>query len=409
MKKSIKICAFAVLIGLSSFGQQTQPKKIEKVIDQVLSRAYNATVKITTYDSVSKTSAPGGYSGVVVSVDGYIMTAAHATKVGQAYKVVFPNGDEHIAKAIGRISMGRASVRKDSLSLDLSILKITKPGKWTFVDMAESVNMKVGELCVSISSPGSFSKKQPSVRLGRITDVNFSNGYFESTCKMEPGDSGGALFNSDGKLIGIHSWITNSEESNFEIPVDLFKKYWSALHVAKDYKSFPEADKLATVPPSSTITTIAPIQQLVKLPKKQAESAVAISSLIGNKKTTILGTLVSYEKLSKVNTYIVSKSSMVGNEAKVTLNAVEQPAKIMARDQANDLVLLEVALPSLSNSIKLKSSADTLAIQFADLGNFLVSALASNKQYVSVLSDRYIDIPRSKGELGPMHDLLIKK
>jgi len=400
-KKKVKML-FSIgmlLCSLSNFAQEIkEPKEVEKIIDRVLEKSYHASVKIYSYDTVYKRIVPGVFSGVVVSKDGYILTVAHTTKVGQIYKVVFPNEDSYIAKALGRIAIEK--VPENDRRLDIAMLKIIEQGNWSFVNMGQSENMKVGELCVGISSPGLFSKKQPSIRLGRLTNVNYSSGMFESTCKMEPGDSGGALFNSDGDLIGIHSQIETSEEQNFEIPVDLYKKFWSALLQPKDYKSLPDSVPLASVKPSSTLVTIPPIQQLVNLPKKITSCSVAIHSLIDDKKMNILGTVITNEKLSKRNTYIISKSSMVGDNVKVTINGVERNANVMAREIKNDLVLLEINLPSPKNSIKIDSKADTLAINFADLGNLLVSALANNKQYVSVISDKFSNMPQLKGSFG---------
>ncbi len=389
------------LACLSNFAQEIkEPKEIEKIIDKVIARAYQATVQIARYDSVAKRALPGIFSGAVVSAEGQILTAAHASQPGMYYEITFPNGQQYMAKGLGRISTGGFSNRKGSTSHDLAMLKMTTPGKWSFVEMAENANMKVGELCVSIASPASFANKKPNIRLGRLTNVDFKGGFFESTCKMEPGDSGGALFNSEGKLIGIHSWINNSEEVNFEAPVDLFKKYWSALNIPKDYKELPDTDQLVTARPSQKIITIPPIQELLTVPKKAAESAVRVNSVNGDKKLTILGILISYPSFAKSKTYLVSKSSMVGTEVKVVIDSVDQPAKVVSRDKENDLVLLEVSLPAQDNGIQLRSDRDTLGMQFANLGDLVVSALGNAKQYVSVLSTNFIKAPRGIGYFG---------
>ncbi|WP_316792042.1 trypsin-like peptidase domain-containing protein [Pedobacter frigoris] len=384
-------------------------KEIEKVIDKVIDRAYNTTVQIARFDTVSKKALPGIFSGTVVTKEGHILTAAHATQPDMWYEIMFPNGDRYMAKGYGRISIGGFSARGNSTSLDAAMLKITGSGTWNFAEMGESSTMKVGELCVSIASPATFKNGKPNIRLGRLTKVNFQSGFIESTCKMEPGDSGGALFNSEGKLIGVHSYINGGEEVNLEVPVYYFKKYWSALNIAKDYKSLPDSNKLEQEVKSSNVVTILPIQELTKLTKKALESAVTVSSLVGDKASSIVGTLITYAKLSKTKTYVVSKSSMVGVEPKVMLDAVDRPAAVIARDIENDLVLLEVDAATSSNSVKINLGTDTLAMQFANLGDLVISAKGKGQQYISVLSTNFIDVPRGIGYFGAGANFIDKK
>lgn len=64
-------------------------------------------------------------------------------------------------------------------------------------------------------------------------------GFLQSTCLMEPGDSGGPLFDANGNVVGIHSAIDVSEKENFEVPVDLYRTYWSALQQPRTYGEYP--------------------------------------------------------------------------------------------------------------------------------------------------------------------------
>ena len=52
---------------------------------------------------------------------------------------------------------------------------------------------------------------------------------------MEPGDSGGALFDLDGRVIGIHSKVGRSMTQNFEVPINVYKSYWTELNNERSF------------------------------------------------------------------------------------------------------------------------------------------------------------------------------
>lgn len=193
-------------------------------------------MQISIYDTVAKKLIPGVFVGVVVSAEGHIISVAHVVKPNQLYQVAFTDGTKYLAKGLGRIAVKGSNELKN---FDLALMKISMQGKWRYAKMAPRSSMKVGQPCIGISSPASFSKKEPNIRYGRITDIDSTNTFFVSTCKMEPGDSGGPLYDALGRVIGIHSWITIGEEKNYEIPIDLFRAYWSPLNQPIDYKQLP--------------------------------------------------------------------------------------------------------------------------------------------------------------------------
>ncbi len=57
-----------------------------------------------------------------------------------------------------------------------------------------------------------------------------------STACMEPGDSGGGLFDLDGKLVGIRSQIQESLSDNFDVPVNTYRQYWDSLNAGKEFE-----------------------------------------------------------------------------------------------------------------------------------------------------------------------------
>ena len=68
----------------------------------------------------------------------------------------------------------------------------------------------------------------------------------QSTAKIEPGDSGGALIDLDGKVIGIHSNIRQSESENYDVPIDTYREFWDQLQESDwlDISGQPSLPKL---------------------------------------------------------------------------------------------------------------------------------------------------------------------
>ncbi len=374
---------------VSSHAQYVKdPRKIEAQVQTALDSAYSASVQIVPFDTIQNRQRPGVFSGVVVSAQGHILTVAHATTPNAVYQVMFPDGAKHIA-----IGKGRMAIKQQGRDLDMAMIKILRPGTWPYAKMVSNTGMKAGQLCLSISFPGSYNPKaQPNIRVGRINDPSVSSGYFETSCKMEPGDSGGGLFDGAGRLLGLHSWIKRSEDQNFEVPVDLYKKYWTALNRAEDYKELPEMDDFRAVPDPVSIPLIAPVEELVSVPGTLRKSIVMLESKRSGKPVRILATVIEAKNAGKRQAFLISKSSMVADSPLVSYMGNTVELQVLERDRENDLVLL-MARSALPKGIPLKSIPDSIALSKADLGKFLVSGLNEAGKKVGVLSSIYTRMP----------------
>ena len=165
-----------------------------------------------------------GGSGVVVSADGLVMCVAHVGgHAGRNVTFSFPDGRRARGVTLGNDKMG-----------DAALMRITDKGNWPHVDVAKPEDIALGEWCLALSYPISFDQQQrhPSVRLGRIyhhcpMDVS-------SDCTIMGGDSGGPLFDMQGRVIGISSTCGDSLLENRHISVDRFQKYWDRLLKGED-------------------------------------------------------------------------------------------------------------------------------------------------------------------------------
>ena len=168
----------------------------------------------------------GGFSGVIVSKDGHVLSAGHAVRPGGKYEVLLPDGRSF--NAVGKGSNGVA---------DCALLQITSDFEGLpYAQMGESKSLVQNQPCLSISYPGGQrASLAPVVRFGHLVKDGGGPKMLQSTALMEPGDSGGPLFDLDGRVIGIHSRITAGMEQNFEVPIDTFKKFWNELNREKRF------------------------------------------------------------------------------------------------------------------------------------------------------------------------------
>ena len=160
-------------------------------------------------------ASDGAGSGVIVSEDGLILTAAHVIgETGKKMHVRLPNG-----KRVPAISLGGSEIS------DAGMLKITQKGKWPYVKIASKGQSNIGDWCFAIGHPGGFDKKRGIVvRLGRV--IGKTEETLQSDSRLLGGDSGGPLFDFNGKIIAIHSRISHESDQNFHVPIECFHINW---------------------------------------------------------------------------------------------------------------------------------------------------------------------------------------
>jgi serine protease Do len=171
---------------------------------------------------------PAQGSGVIISEDGYVLTAAHV--------VMKPNIDVTFVLHDGRTVKGKTLGM--NRAIDAGLMKITEEGKYPHVEMGVSNGLKEGQWCVATGHPGGYEKgRQPVVRFGRILQNHDS--VITSDCTLVGGDSGGPLFDMDGKVIGINSRIAGPLNANMHVPVNTFRDTWDRLKNAEVWGSTP--------------------------------------------------------------------------------------------------------------------------------------------------------------------------
>ena len=210
---------------------------------EVYAANVNSTVGITTsvatnYWGYQTTSAASG-SGFILSQDGYILTNYHVIEGSSAITVTCYNGDAYEAALVGYDE-----------SNDIAVLKVDVDGL-TPVILGKSGKMNVGDSVLAIGNP--LGELTFSLTTGTVSalerQVTMSNGVtmelIQTDCAINSGNSGGALFNLYGEVVGITNAKYSSSSSGasidnigFAIPIDDVRSIVESI-IEKGYISKP--------------------------------------------------------------------------------------------------------------------------------------------------------------------------
>jgi serine protease Do len=204
-------------------------KAIQKRVKQVLKKVLPCTVGLRVAGSQG--------SGVIVSKDGYVLTAGHVSgKPGRPVTIIFPDGKTAKGKTLGR-----------NRAIDSGLIKITDKGPWPFARMGDSAKVIKGQWCIATGHPGGYQEgRSPVVRVGRILDIYRS--FLRTDCTLVGGDSGGPVFDLRGRVIGIHSCIGTSITTNIHVPVNAYSDAWDRLAKSEVWGKRPRVKKTSGQP-----------------------------------------------------------------------------------------------------------------------------------------------------------------
>ena len=153
-------------------------------------------------------------SGVIIKTGGEILTNAHVVKNMNTILVVMNDGKGY-----------EAQLKYIDEDTDLAIVKIKKIGL-PVVKFANSEDIVVGKQVIAIGTPITFSLRN-SATVGHISGLNRSVGepyrLVQTDTAITHGNSGGALINMNGELVGITSSGYSGTNTNFAVPVDTVK------------------------------------------------------------------------------------------------------------------------------------------------------------------------------------------
>ena len=214
-----------------------------QVYEQNVNSTVGITTEVTTYNffGYPTTGAAAG-SGFILTSDGYILTNQHVIDGANSITVTMYNGDTYAATLVG-----------EDASNDIAVLKIEANGL-TPVTLGSSDSLKVGEDVLAIDNP--LGELTFSLTRGAVSALNrpvtLSNGVtmnlIQTDCAINSGNSGGALFNLYGEVVGItnakyssNSYSNNASIDNigFAIPINQVKDIVNSIiqlgYISKPY------------------------------------------------------------------------------------------------------------------------------------------------------------------------------
>lgn len=177
-------------------------------------------------------------SGILMSADGYILTNAHVVKNAHSVKVQLNVRAETEARELGDRSMNRpiagtlVGIDRDS---DLAVIKIDKKNL-PYLAFGDSNELKQGQIVLALGNPLGLDN---SVSLGVVSAVarqvkpDDAMVYIQTDAPINPGNSGGPLVDSEGRVVGINTFILTqsggSEGIGFAIPSNIAREVYAQL------------------------------------------------------------------------------------------------------------------------------------------------------------------------------------
>ena len=160
----------------------------------------------------------GTGSGVIISPDGYIVTNNHVIAKATELSVTLNNNKTYDAEIIGT-----------DPNSDIALIKIDADRNLPYLAFGDSDNAKIGEWVLAVGNPFNLtSTVTAGIVSAKARDLGRNQSFIQTDAAVNPGNSGGALVNTNGDLIGINTAITSQTGSyvgySFAVPSNIAKK-----------------------------------------------------------------------------------------------------------------------------------------------------------------------------------------
>ena len=310
---------------------------------EVYAANVNSTVGITTsvttnFWGYQSTSAASG-SGFIISKDGYILTNFHVIEDSDSISVSMYNGESYDATLIGYDE-----------SNDIAVLKIEAEGLSPVI-LGDSDNLNVGDSVIAIGNPlgeltftltsGAISAKDREVTFSN----NMSMNLLQTDCAINSGNSGGALFNLYGEVIGVTNakYSTSSSSSasidniGFAIPINSIMNIVESIiekgYISKPYIGISVLDISAEtqaygIPAGAAIQAVSEDGPAAQAGLQKGDVITAVDG-----KTMTSKELVSYIGEASVGQEMVFSIYRQGEELEITVYVGEQIQNAIEQEQ----------------------------------------------------------------------------
>ena len=316
-------------------------------------------------------------SGTVISPKGLVLTAGHvSTEPDARATIVLPDGRRVNARTLGLHWQGAADC-------GLIQCELAEGETLAAVELAPSESLSVGEWVIAVGyTYGSFQGQNatpPAVRIGRIRRMRDGSGSIEMDAPLASGDSGGGLFDLEGRLVGVNSSAGPEPQFNNSTSVAFVHSKMEAMLKGEVSGRLAENGEQRTQrrrrrPPSRLGAELPPMQDDMpsrRSPALHAALAPLVEPLLPSIAEVFVDSrAVGYALAIDARGHYIAKDSDVGDVSPdVALSmpdGVTVAVERVARDRSLDLVLL-------------RSSEESVPVEWASdgevaLGEIVVSA-----------------------------------
>jgi S1-C subfamily serine protease len=295
-------------------------------------------------------------SGVIISPEGLILSQYHVShmldpsnsaksrKPGERLTVILADGEKQEAELLGA-----------DLSFDLSLLRLVKPGPYPFRSLDEQVEVTQGDFVLEFGHPlGYRAGRGPVVRVGRV--LCQQDDTFISDCHLTGGDSGGPVFDFEGRLLGIVRSAPNHPLRPTARSGMLFA--CTTTRVIRSRLEFMRGGEIITADQALIADSITRFQKAPSLPPTEwtqgtalrrelcdvvAQARKSVVVIKNGEEAVALGTIVHFDG------WVITKASELPKKPVCQLeDLTSHPAEVVGINAESDLALLKLPVTKLA-------------------------------------------------------------
>ena len=183
-----------------------------------ISRNPQSMADLFTGNYKERKQLAGAGSGVIISPDGHIITNNHVIKGAVEISVTLNDNRTYIAELVGT-----------DTKTDIALLKIITDEELPFVAFGDSDTTQIGEWVLAVGNPFNLtSTVTAGIISAKSRDLSGGQSFIQTDAAVNPGNSGGALVNTNGDLVGINTAISSQTGSyvgySFAVPSNIARK-----------------------------------------------------------------------------------------------------------------------------------------------------------------------------------------
>lgn len=214
---------------------ESTARRVAPSIVQIFTTSFAPGSGVVPHASDLVTTQRASGSGVIVDAAGYIVTNAHVVRDAQRLRVEIPIPTQSGSILAGRSRNVYGSIIGVDRETDLAVIKVDEPNL-TALPFGDSEELRAGEIVLAFGSPlGLYNSVSLGVvsSVARQLEIDSPMIYIQTDASINPGSSGGALVDLQGRLIGINTSIASQTGGNegigFSAPSNIVRTVYEQI------------------------------------------------------------------------------------------------------------------------------------------------------------------------------------